>query len=178
MSDKAAATKKKLAQNADKITIGVLAVILLALGYMWWQEQSSGVSAASAEGRPASLEDSLAENPAMTMLQTMSDTPDITQDPNALRLLQHSMFDSSTFAVEQAAEAQAVQRLPAIKQMIEAGQTDEAREQLLQVVPVIRYNKEAVSMLESVTTPTVTAESDPYMTDPNMAADPNAVPAY
>ncbi len=171
MSDKAAATKKKLAQNADKITIGVLAVILLALGYFWWQEQSSGASAASAEGRPANLEDSLAENPAMSMLQTMSDNPDITQDPHAVRLLQHSMFDNSTVAAEQAAETAAAQQLPAIRQMIDAGQTDEARERLLEVVPVIRYNKEAVSMLESVTTPTVTAEPDPYSTDPSMAGD-------
>src|SRR5690606_21412693 len=128
MSEKSAQTKKKLAQNADKITIVVLALILGGLGYAWWQEQNNNLGSASASGKPAALTDPLAESPALKMLQNMSGTPQLESSPEILRIAQLNMFDYSAIEAEKSLEAQAAQQLEQAKQLIESGDTDQARE--------------------------------------------------
>lgn len=163
MSEKSEKTKKKLIQNADKITIGVLVLILLGLGYAWWQEQNSNLGGADTNGKPATFQDSLADSTTLNMLQTMSANPNIATDAGAQRVAQFSMFDSSTMEQEQAAENQAQAQVAQAKALIEQGNTDEARTILEQVLAVARYNKEALTLMDSVTTKTETAPTMPPM---------------
>lgn len=160
MSEKSEKTKKKLIQNADKITIGVLVLILLGLGYAWWQEQNSGLGAAETAGRPATFQDSLADSTTLQMLQTMSPDPNITTDGNAERVAQLSMFDSSTVEEERARETAAQNQIADAKNLIDQGQIEQARGVLEYVLSVARYNKEAVDLMDSITTKTETAPTE------------------
>lgn len=156
MSEKSEKTKKALIQNADKITIAVLAIILLGLGYAWWQEQNSEVGKADTNGKPAVFQDKLAESPSLEMLQNMSTTPDIASAPGALRLAQFSMFDNKTMEQERAAETQAKAQVAQAKTLIDQDKKDEARA-LLESAIKIAYTPDAVKLLDSVTTPTAAA---------------------
>ena len=154
MSEKSAQTKKKLAKNADKIAIAVLAVILLGLGYAWWQEQNNQLGAASAEKKPAALNDELADTPALNMLQNMSANPTLENSPDIQRVAQLNMFNYTSIDAEKSLEAQAAQQLEQAKQLIESGQTDQAREILLQAQDGLAWHPDFKQTLDKVTTPT------------------------
>src|SRR5688572_2367561 len=143
MSEKSAQTKKKLAQNADKIVIAVLALIFAGLLYAWWQEQSNTLGADAPTGQDANLQDELAESPALEMLQNMSGNPTIESAPDIQRVAQLNMFDFSTIEQESQVESQAQQNVTQAKTLIDQGQTEQARPLLEQAVQVMAYNNEA-----------------------------------
>lgn len=176
MSEKSAQTKKKLAQNADKITIVVLVLILAGLGYAWWQEQNSDLGAASASGKPAALNDELAESPALNMLSNMSANPALENSPDIQRVAQLNMFDYSAIEAEKSLEAQAAQQLEQAKQLIESGNTDQAREILLQAQDGLAWHPDFKATLDKVTTPTGEAgmPADGMSPDGSMPMDPAA----
>jgi len=156
MSEKSEQTKKKLLKNADKITIAVLALILLGMGYAWWQEQNSAVATAEATAKPATFTDELAGSPTVAMLQSMSPNPDIQKNPDALRVAQLSMFDLNTMGEEQRQETQARTLVAQAKTLIDQGKPDEARPLLKQALDVARYDKLAVQLMDKITTKTET----------------------
>ncbi len=179
MSEKSAQTKKKLAKNADKIVIAVLALILAGLAYAWWQEQNNALGDASATGKPAALTDQLAESPALNMLSNMSANPTLENAPDIQRVAQLNMFDYTAIEAEKSLEAQSAQQLEQAKQLIESGQTDQARELLLQAKDGLAWHPDFKQTLDKVTTPTGEAAMtvDPAMSpDGTMPADGSAPP--
>ena len=163
MSDKSIKTKKMLAKNADKITIAVLALILLGLGYAYWQEQSNTLGSDVPTGKPVVLNDNLADDPAFKMLQNMSGQT--TMNPEVKRVAELSMFDFSTLQQESALETQAQQQLKQAQELITQGQTEQARPLLENAAKVVSYNPEALKLLDSITTKS---------TDAGMSAAPGA----
>jgi len=157
MSDKSAQTKKMLAKNADKIAIGVLAVLLLGLGYTYWQEQSNPIGTETVTEKPAALQDQLAEDPSLTMLQNMSPNPQLANSPEIQRVAQLNMFDFSTIDAEKSVESQAEAQLQQAQALIEQGKTDEARNILAEVKKVLSYKPEVQQALDKITTKTETA---------------------
>lgn len=171
MSNKSAQTKKMLAQNADKIAIAVLALIFAGLLYAWWQEQSNTLGSDAATGRDAALTDEIATSPAFEMLTNMTGNPTLESNPAILRVAQFNMFDFSTLQQESAAEEQAIQQIAQARQLIEQGETDQARTLLEQATSVVSYDESALQLLDSITTPTEAAVTmDPSM-DPSLTGE-------
>lgn len=166
MSDKSAQLMKQLGRNADKITLGVLAVILAGLAFTWWQEQSTTVGRDAATGRPATLTDELAESPALRMLSGMSANPLLENAPEIQRLAQLNMFDFSTADAERNMESQAIAQLEQAKQLITQGQTDQAREALLPLKGALQWYPDYRATLDSVT-----SKPEELGADPNMMGD-------
>lgn len=165
MSEKSEQTKKKIAENADKITIGVLAAILVAFGFFYWKEQSTSLPDASSAGRTADLQDKLGQSTALQMLQNMSPQPDINRSRGVASAVRHSMFDNSNAAAEAAEEATADQYIAAAKQSIEQKDLEKAREYLEAAQSLARYKLESTQLLDSITTKPETAESAPENPD-------------
>ena len=166
MSEKAAQTKKKILKNIDKITIGVLVLILLGLGYAWWQESNNTLGRDPVNRRPVSLVDDVADSPSFKMLQGMSSSPALENSPDIQRLTQINMFDNSTLDAERNLETQAQAQFQQAQELIAAGNKDQAREILLQVEKVLK-TPDVIKALDSVTTPTtempVDASAAPVM---------------
>ena len=151
MSEQSAQTKKKLAQNADKITLGVLALILLALGFYYWKEQNNNLASGEATRKPANLTDQLAGTPSLNMLQNMSGTPTLESNPDIARLAQLNMFDLSTVEAEKALENQAMAQLQQAQTLIAEGKTSEAHAILVQAEKAVAFNPEIKKALDATT---------------------------
>jgi len=151
MSDKSAQTKKKLAQNADKIAIAVLALIFAGLLYAWWQEQNNTLGKETPPMKPVALADEIAESPELEMLQQMSPQPQITNAPGVQRVASLNMFNFSTIEEERRIEAEAEAKLQQAQTLIQQGQTDQARTLLLDAQKVIAYRPDLKQALDQVT---------------------------
>lgn len=160
MSEKSEQTKKKILQNLDKIVIAVLALVLLGLGYAWWQESNNTLGKDPITKKPVNLTDDVAGSPSFKMMQSMSGTPALENSPEIQRLTQINMFDNSTLAAEQSLEAQAQAQFQQAQELIKSGDTDRAREILLQVEKVLK-TPAVVQALDSVTTKTEAVVVDP-----------------
>lgn len=152
MSEKSAQTKKKIAKNADKITIAILALIFAGLLYAWWLEQNSNLGADAATGKDAVFQDQLAESPAMEMLQNMSGQPALESSPEIKRVADLNMFDFTTIQAEAAVETQAQAQVAQARTLIDQGQIEEARPLLKNALNVMSYNPDVKKMLDEITT--------------------------
>lgn len=161
MSEKSEQTKKKIAQNADKITIGVLAAILIAFGFLFWKEQSTSLPDANASGRTADLQDKLGESTALQMLKNMAPQPDISKALGVSMAASFSMFDNSNAAAEAAQEATVDSYITTARQLIEQKRPEEARPYLERAQLLARYKLESTQLLDSITTKPETAEPSP-----------------
>ncbi len=166
MSEKSAQTKKKLAKNADKITIGILALIFAGLLFAWWQEQNSALGSADATGKEALFTDQLAESPSLELLQNMSGTPTLESAPDIKRVADLNMFDFSTLQAEAALETQAQAQVAQARTLIDQGKIEEARPLLEAAASVVSYNPEVKTMLDEITTKPVAGASPDLMMQP------------
>jgi hypothetical protein len=152
MNDKAAQYVKMLKANVDRGMVVLMFVILGVMIVLWYMEQDSGAAAGAEEsGRPANLEDKIPKNPYFKTVKTLSEPQELSRYPEIEQVSKYNMFEYKSVKQKEVVEREANQKYEKAKQAVAAGQPEEARrliEEILGTLPTHQKARELQGQLK------------------------------
>jgi hypothetical protein len=162
---------KLLKTNLDKVTIGVLGMMMVGMGGALFLEKSSDFSASQPESEILKLEDPLAANPNWKLVQAMATRQEMVQYPAIRQIRQYNMFDYKSVKDREVLERAANQKYDQAERLRKEGKTVEARKLAEEVLGSIPTHRRAKELLDQLTAPAPAPGTAPA------AAPPGAPPA-
>lgn len=150
MSDSSERYVKMLKTNLDKVTIGVLAMLLAGLVGALLMEKSNDLVGSLPEPENLKLEDPLQKNPNWKIVQAMSTRQEMAQYPAIRQIRQYNMFDYKSVKDREALERAANQKFEQAERAMKEGKTEEAKrlaEEVLGSIPAHRRAKELLDQI-------------------------------
>jgi hypothetical protein len=149
MNDQAAKYVKMLKANIDRVVVVLVYVLLGALVWFWYNEES--MMTEPSEARKANLQDPVADNPSARLLTQAKETPDITKYPTIEQVRRFNMFDYKTVKEKQEIEKAANNKFRQAQDLASRGQTQEAVRLLRETLQSFPTHKEAKELFDKLT---------------------------
>lgn len=180
MNDQTARYVKMLKTHLDRITIGVLYALLVALIWFWFSEQDTNSGAQGDTEKTAVLVDKVKDNPEYKKIETLAKPQKIEEYADIEQVRKYNMFDYKSVQDKELLERTARKRLDDAKAAVAKGQKDEAKRLLKEILvgfPTHRGAKDLLAELEGRAPASAATPAPPGATPAAPAAPAAPAPA-